>query len=155
MTTSPNSAPVAPKPNVEQVGGSDVGVAVGVAGVDRGEGDGGGDGGGVDRRPDDELGVDVAEAAPDLGHAEVADGEAHMGVGRVERPTAGGERQTVGYDRLARPLGILDRDPPNLVAFTFGDERARTAYPDWAAIADEQVGNLSVACRPATPRPRS
>lgn len=55
---------------------------------------------------------------------------------------------TAGYDRLARPLGILDRDPPNLVAYTFGDQQARTAYPDWAAIADEQVGNLSVACHP-------
>jgi len=49
---------------------------------------------------------------------------------------------TDGYDRLARPLGILDGDEPNLVRFTFADERARAAYPDWDDIADEQVANL-------------
>ena len=49
---------------------------------------------------------------------------------------------TDGYDRLARPLGILDSDQPNLVWFTFADDRARAAYPDWDDIADEQVANL-------------
>lgn len=49
---------------------------------------------------------------------------------------------TEGYDRLARPLGILDGDKPNLVWFTFADDRARAAYPDWDDIADEQVANL-------------
>lgn len=49
---------------------------------------------------------------------------------------------TEGYDRLARPLGILDGDEPNLVWFTFADDRARVAYPDWADIADEQVASL-------------
>jgi transcriptional regulator with XRE-family HTH domain len=47
-----------------------------------------------------------------------------------------------GYERLARPLGILDDELPNLVWYTFADERARTAYPDWDDIADEQVTNL-------------
>ncbi len=49
---------------------------------------------------------------------------------------------TEGYDRLARPLGILDGDEPNLAWFTFVDDRARVAYPDWADIADEQVASL-------------
>jgi hypothetical protein len=45
-----------------------------------------------------------------------------------------------GYDRLVRPLGILDRDELNLLWCTFADERARAAYPDWDDIADEQGG---------------
>jgi transcriptional regulator with XRE-family HTH domain len=47
-----------------------------------------------------------------------------------------------GYERLARPLGILDGEAPNLIWFTFTDERAHAAYPDWDDIADEQVVNL-------------
>ena len=54
---------------------------------------------------------------------------------------------TTGYERLAAPLGILDGDAPNLVSFTFTDERARTAYPDWDDIADEQVANLYAELR--------
>ncbi len=46
------------------------------------------------------------------------------------------------YERLARPLGILDGGTPNLARFTFTDPRARTVYPDWGLIADEQVANL-------------
>jgi transcriptional regulator with XRE-family HTH domain len=49
---------------------------------------------------------------------------------------------TDGYDRLARPLGILDGDEPNLLWFTFADERARTAYVDWDDIADAQAADL-------------
>ncbi|MGQ0776095.1 MAG: helix-turn-helix transcriptional regulator [Pseudonocardiales bacterium] len=49
---------------------------------------------------------------------------------------------TDGYDRLARPLGILDGDEPNLLWFTFADERARAVYPDWDNVANEQVANL-------------
>lgn len=49
---------------------------------------------------------------------------------------------TDGYDRLARPLGILDGDEPNLARYVFTDDRARAAYPDWDSIADEQVANL-------------
>lgn len=54
---------------------------------------------------------------------------------------------TDGYDRLVRPLGILDRDEPNLLWFTFADERARAAYPDWDDIADEQAANLHAELR--------
>lgn len=49
---------------------------------------------------------------------------------------------TDGYDRLARPLGILDGDEPNLLWFTFSDERARDAYTDWDDVADQQVADL-------------
>ena len=45
---------------------------------------------------------------------------------------------TAGYDALARPLGVLDRTPANLLLFTFCDPRARSAYPEWDAVADEQ-----------------
>lgn len=54
---------------------------------------------------------------------------------------------TDGYDRLARPLGILDGEQPNLVWFTFADERALTAFPDWDDVADEQVANLHAEAR--------
>jgi transcriptional regulator with XRE-family HTH domain len=54
---------------------------------------------------------------------------------------------TDGYDRLARPVGILDGDEPNLLRFTFTDERARAAYPDWDDIADDQVANLHAEAR--------
>ncbi|MEV8594571.1 helix-turn-helix transcriptional regulator [Streptomyces sp. NPDC052012] len=49
---------------------------------------------------------------------------------------------TEGYDRLARPLGLLDGEPPNLARFVLTDERARTAYPDWDRVADDQVAAL-------------
>jgi transcriptional regulator with XRE-family HTH domain len=58
---------------------------------------------------------------------------------------------TDGYARLAGPVGILDGDQPNLVRFTFDDARARTAYPDWDAIADEQVAHLRDALRADDP----
>lgn len=54
---------------------------------------------------------------------------------------------TEGYDRVARPLGILDGDEPNLVWFTFTDERARVAYPGWDHVADEQIANLHAEVR--------
>ena len=78
--------------DVEEVGRRDVGVAVGVAGVDRRQVDGG-------RRrdvsssvgADDDVDVEALEAAAHLRDAEVADREADRRVGRVERPAAGGE----------------------------------------------------------------
>jgi transcriptional regulator with XRE-family HTH domain len=54
---------------------------------------------------------------------------------------------TDGYERLARPLGVLDGDEPNLLWFTFCDERARTAFPDWDDVADEQITNLRAELR--------
>ncbi|MFC4052095.1 helix-turn-helix domain-containing protein [Actinomadura syzygii] len=52
---------------------------------------------------------------------------------------------TDGYDRLVRPLGLLDADPPNLVRYVFTDPRARSAYPDWDEVADERVASLRAA----------
>lgn len=49
---------------------------------------------------------------------------------------------TEGYDRLARPLGILDGEQPNLVVHAFTDERARTAYPDWDDVAADMAAAL-------------
>jgi transcriptional regulator with XRE-family HTH domain len=49
---------------------------------------------------------------------------------------------TAGYERLARPLGLLDARRPNMLRYVFTDERARTAFPDWDRLADEQVAHL-------------
>lgn len=49
---------------------------------------------------------------------------------------------TAGFERLARPLGLFDRTPPNLARFVLADVRARDAYPDWSHVADEQVAAL-------------
>lgn len=49
---------------------------------------------------------------------------------------------TSGFERLARPVGILDGTTPNLVTYALADERARTAYPDWDDVADLHVANL-------------
>jgi transcriptional regulator with XRE-family HTH domain len=46
------------------------------------------------------------------------------------------------YDRLTRPLGLLDLTPPNLLSFLLTDPRARDAYPDWSAVLDEQIAYL-------------
>ena len=46
------------------------------------------------------------------------------------------------YQRLMAPTGVLDARPPNLTRFTFLDERSRSLYGDWDAVAREQVGNL-------------
>ncbi|MDT3443000.1 MULTISPECIES: helix-turn-helix domain-containing protein [unclassified Pseudofrankia] len=49
---------------------------------------------------------------------------------------------TAGYERLARPTGLLDAAQPNLARYVFTDSRARATYPDWAHVADEQVAAL-------------
>jgi transcriptional regulator with XRE-family HTH domain len=49
---------------------------------------------------------------------------------------------TAGYERLAGPIGLLDATPPNVVRYILTDSRARSAYPDWDHIADEQVAAL-------------
>ncbi|GHE88293.1 transcriptional regulator [Streptomyces longispororuber] len=49
---------------------------------------------------------------------------------------------TTGYERVARPLGLLDGERPNLLRFVFTDDRARTAFPDWERVADEQIAQL-------------
>jgi transcriptional regulator with XRE-family HTH domain len=54
---------------------------------------------------------------------------------------------TTTYERVARPIGLLDADPPSLIRFTFTDPRARTAYPAWEQVADEQIANLRAHLR--------
>lgn len=49
---------------------------------------------------------------------------------------------THGYERFARPLGLLDGRPPNIVRYVFTDDRARAAYPGWERLADEQIAHL-------------
>lgn len=49
---------------------------------------------------------------------------------------------TDGYAALAGPLGILEATRPNLVAYTFTDERARRAYPDWDDVALQMAASL-------------
>ncbi|GAA1829724.1 helix-turn-helix transcriptional regulator [Luedemannella flava] len=49
---------------------------------------------------------------------------------------------TEGYQQLVGSLGVLDGDPPNVLWFTFVDDRARAAYPDWERVADEHVADL-------------
>ncbi|MEU4693433.1 helix-turn-helix transcriptional regulator [Actinoplanes sp. NPDC023714] len=49
---------------------------------------------------------------------------------------------TGGFRRLVAPLGLLDDPDANLVRFVLADPRARTAFPDWEHVADEQVAAL-------------
>ncbi|WP_053762302.1 helix-turn-helix domain-containing protein [Streptomyces sp. AS58] len=49
---------------------------------------------------------------------------------------------TDGYERYARPLGLLDDELPNVLRYLFTDERARSVYPAWDRIADEQIAQL-------------
>ncbi len=49
------------------------------------------------------------------------------------------------YDRLMRPTGLLDAEPPNLLRFTFLEPASRGLYRDWATVAREQVACLRAA----------
>ncbi|MEU4216343.1 helix-turn-helix transcriptional regulator [Actinoplanes sp. NPDC026623] len=49
---------------------------------------------------------------------------------------------TDGYEAVGGPAGLLDGTPPSQIRFVFTDSRARTVYPDWECIADEQVAAL-------------
>jgi transcriptional regulator with XRE-family HTH domain len=49
---------------------------------------------------------------------------------------------TSGFDRLARPTGLLDAPQPNLTRFVFTDHRALDLFPDWERIADERASDL-------------
>jgi transcriptional regulator with XRE-family HTH domain len=58
---------------------------------------------------------------------------------------------TSAYERLARPIGLLDGRPPSQVRFVFTDDRSRAVYPDWDRIADEQVATLKAKSSPNDP----
>ena len=49
---------------------------------------------------------------------------------------------TAGFGRLTGPVGLLDEPTPNLARYVFTDPRARSAFPDWAHVADERVAAL-------------
>jgi transcriptional regulator with XRE-family HTH domain len=49
------------------------------------------------------------------------------------------------WERLVRPLGMLDDEVPNLARYVFLHSDARTVYPDWITAANEQVSRLRVA----------
>lgn len=49
------------------------------------------------------------------------------------------------WELLVRPLGMLDGAVPNLARHVFLHPRAPTVYPDWMAVADEQVSRLRAA----------
>jgi transcriptional regulator with XRE-family HTH domain len=55
---------------------------------------------------------------------------------------------TSGYERLVRPLGILDSPTPNLARYAFADARAASVHPDWEELADELVTNLTFDAKP-------
>lgn len=59
---------------------------------------------------------------------------------------------TDGYDRLARPTGLLEAGRPNLARFLFTDDRARVVFPDWDHAADEAVAALKQGPFRADPR---
>ncbi|MGW0593880.1 helix-turn-helix domain-containing protein [Streptosporangium sp. NPDC002607] len=58
---------------------------------------------------------------------------------------------TTGFERLARPTGLLDAAEPSFVRFVFTGPRARDIYPDWDAVATQQVATLKCAAGLADP----
>src|SRR5262249_41075586 len=49
------------------------------------------------------------------------------------------------WARVVNALGMLDAVTPNLARYVFTHPRARAAYADWDAAADEQVAHLRAA----------
>lgn len=83
----------------------------------------------------------VADGAVDEGTLAVLDGMARSPAFVLDM-TTDVLAWNDAYQRLMAATGVLEGRPPNIVRFTFLDERARTLYPDWEAVAREQVGNL-------------
>ncbi|GAA3223374.1 helix-turn-helix domain-containing protein [Nonomuraea helvata] len=52
---------------------------------------------------------------------------------------------TTGFERLAGPTGLLDAAEPSFARFVFTDPRARDVYPDWDAVATQQVAIIKCA----------
>jgi MmyB-like transcription regulator ligand binding domain len=55
------------------------------------------------------------------------------------------------FERIARPVGILDGDEPNLARYTFADPRAASAFVNWNTAADEQAAALRAGASCADP----
>ncbi|MFE9688217.1 helix-turn-helix domain-containing protein [Micromonospora sp. NPDC005806] len=49
---------------------------------------------------------------------------------------------TSGFEVVMRESGLLDTESPNLTRYVFTDPRARTFFPDWDQVADEQAFDL-------------
>jgi transcriptional regulator with XRE-family HTH domain len=49
------------------------------------------------------------------------------------------------YAMVTGGTGLLDADPPNVTRYVFTDPRARTFFPDWDDVADEQAFDLWLA----------
>jgi transcriptional regulator with XRE-family HTH domain len=52
---------------------------------------------------------------------------------------------TSAYASVTSETGLFDADPPNVTRYVFTDPRARTFFPDWDDIADEQAFDLWLA----------
>src|SRR5581483_10147781 len=97
--------------HVEKVGRAEVAVALGVAGVDRVQVDGGVGGGVGQSRTRGEGALELLELAADLRH-QVANGEADLGVARVDGPGTGDQVRhdvllVVSVSTLFRPYGLV------------------------------------------------
>ncbi|MFJ6899500.1 helix-turn-helix domain-containing protein [Streptomyces hokutonensis] len=49
---------------------------------------------------------------------------------------------TTGFELVMRGSGLLETREPNLTRYVFTDPRARTFFPDWDQVADEQAFDL-------------
>jgi hypothetical protein len=49
---------------------------------------------------------------------------------------------TTGFELVMRDSGLLETREPNLTRYVFTDPRARTFFPDWDQVADEQAFDL-------------
>ncbi|WP_262284791.1 helix-turn-helix domain-containing protein [Micromonospora sp. MA102] len=49
---------------------------------------------------------------------------------------------TGGFELVVGATGLLDAEAPNLTRYVFTDPRARTVFPDWDQVADEQAFDL-------------
>ncbi|MGW0436716.1 helix-turn-helix domain-containing protein [Micromonospora sp. NPDC003197] len=58
---------------------------------------------------------------------------------------------TTGYERIVGPIGLLDARSPSLARFVFTDTRARSVYPDWDRVADQQVAVLRIGAYQTAP----
>ncbi|UAC02173.1 helix-turn-helix domain-containing protein [Dactylosporangium vinaceum] len=50
--------------------------------------------------------------------------------------------RTPAFAALMRAVGLLDHAVPNMARFVLADPRARSAFPDWEVVADDQVAAL-------------
>jgi transcriptional regulator with XRE-family HTH domain len=57
---------------------------------------------------------------------------------------------TTGFELVMGDTGLLDSETPNLTRYVFADPRARTVFPDWGRVADEQAFDLWLGPSPET-----